>query len=153
MSQTSPDRRKHERVPIVDGLVEPVNLRYAASPTSGSMTVPAVMTDLSAGGMCFVLFCEPPHAKVLELDLSLPGLDHIPVEGKILWVKSKGETYLVGIAFVKIRKKDHALIGRMASDYTDCETRIGLHLPEACVRTCAFHNLCKKPQKEPFWKD
>jgi hypothetical protein len=138
-------------MPIVDGLIEPVNLRYAAGPGSGPMTVPAVMTDLSAGGMSFVLFCEPPHAKVLEMDLNLPGLEHIPIEGRILWVKTKGSTHVVGIAFVKIRRKDQERIGRMAADYTDCETRIALRLPEVCVRECTFHSLCQKAQKQPLW--
>ena len=40
----------------------------------------------------------------------------------------------------------------MAQDNQDCETRIELKLPEACVSTCGFHFLCAKPQKGPYWE-
>lgn len=145
------DRRQHHRLPVVEGLVEPINLRYALPGEEKSVAQPAVMTNLSAGGMLIVTFMEPPHSKRFEMDLNIPGLHHVPIEGQILRVHSKGEVHTVAIAFVKISDKDKHHISRMAQDYTDCETRISLNLPEACVPTCQCHPLCTKIQKAPHW--
>lgn len=144
------DRRSQPRIPIVDGLMEPINLDFDGS-DGQSNSVPAIITDLSAGGICMVTFSEPPRARQFEIDLHLPGLRHIPVSAKVLWVHTKGETYMVGMAFVKISKKDLQYLESMSQDYMDCETRIELSLPEACVPDCHFHRLCKKPQKAPHW--
>lgn len=148
-SDSGPERRKHSRFPICEGLMEPISLRYALS--GAAISVPAIITDLSAGGIAMVTFGEPPRAKHFEIDLNLPGLHHIPITAKILWVHTKGETYAVGMEFEDISKKDLSCLQKMAQDYQDCETRIALGLPEACVPTCGFHALCKKPQKAPHW--
>jgi len=153
----SDERRRHHRFSLAEGLVEPITLRFSsnggskASPTPAK-TQPAVLTDLSASGMSMIVFVEPPHAKTFEMDLNLPGMPHhIPIEARVVRVHSKGETFSVGIAFTRIEKKHQKLINDMASDHTDCETRIGLRLPEACVPDCRFHRLCRKPQKAPHW--
>ncbi|MBI4052064.1 MAG: PilZ domain-containing protein [Elusimicrobia bacterium] len=149
----STDRRVHVRFPVVSHLIEPVNLRYELSNTNGSQETaqPAVLTNLSAGGLLIVTFMEPPHAKRLEMDINLPGLHHILIEGKIIRIHTKGEVHTVAIAFTKIAEKDKNNINRMAQDYVDCDTRISLNLPEACVPTCTCHLLCSKPQKAPHW--
>jgi len=148
MTKRTSDRRRHGRFPILDGLLEPINLRYP-SPNGGHRTIPAILTNLSAGGMSMVTFTEPPHARRFEMDLNLPGLHHIPIQAKVTWVHTKGDVYAVGMVFVKIHRKDQVLLRHMGQDFQDCETRIGLSLPEACVPTCSFHRLCKKPQKAP----
>ncbi|MBI4422815.1 MAG: PilZ domain-containing protein [Elusimicrobia bacterium] len=154
------ERRKHARFPVVGNLIEPITLRYAVpkSPgaskkvaTSEAMTQPAILTNLSAGGMQLITFLAPPHAKRLDMVLNLPGLDHMPVTGRVVRVHEKGETFVVGIQFIKIPKKHQKRINDMAVDNLDCETRLSLGLPEACVRTCQFHPLCHKPQKAPHW--
>ncbi|MDE2290928.1 MAG: PilZ domain-containing protein, partial [Elusimicrobia bacterium] len=73
------------------------------------------------------------------------------VEGRVVRVSKKGETFAVGIAFTKIAKKFQQKIARMAEDDVDCNTRVSLGLPEACVPTCSFHSLCNKTQKAPHW--
>lgn len=149
--KTGADRRRHFRFPVVGGMVEPINISFDTS-KKASRAQPALLTDLSAGGMSLVLFSEPPKVKKLEMVLQLPGLDRVPVEGKMVRVHEKGHTYAVGISFTRISKADQNRITRMAQDHIDCEIRIALRLPEACVPTCAFHHLCAKPQKYPFWK-
>jgi len=144
---TTTDRRKHSRIPILGGVVEPINLRFTNDAGVGAATVPAIITDLSEGGMSMVTFTEPPHAKVFEMDLNLPGLHHIPITARVLWVHTKGPTYAVGMTFTKIAKKDQQVLKQMIQDFQDCETRLGLNLPEACVPDCTFHRLCEKPQK------
>lgn len=161
------ERRRHPRLPVVEGLVEPITLRYApdasadaARPSRGGPSPaargglpsqPAILTNLSAGGMSLITFVEPPHARTLAMDLSLPGLEHVKIEAKVVRVLSKGQTYNVGIQFTKISAKSQKQINDVASDHLDCETRIALALPEACVPHCSFHRLCQKPQKAPHW--
>ncbi len=143
------ERRAHQRLPVVEGLIEPITLRLDDR-SSAPRNQPAILTNLSAGGMSLVMFAEPPHVKRLEMVLSLPGLE-VPLEAKVVRVTEKGQTYNVGISFVKISKKHQAQINRMAQDYGDCQTRVALNLPEACAPDCAFNALCMKPQKAPHW--
>lgn len=152
------ERRRHARLPVVEGMVEPITVNFggeepakAPAPAAAPRNQPAILTNLSAGGMSLILFLEPPHTRKLEMVLTLPGLNHVPIEGKVVRVHEKGQTFNVGIAFTKIAKKHQILISAMAQDHIDCETRIALKLPEACVKTCNFHALCAKPQKGPYW--
>lgn len=156
-----PERRVHKRFSVVDGLVEPITLRYAepekragAKQDKHALSVksqPAVLTDLSAGGMSLIVFMEPPHAKRFEMDLNIPGLNHVSIEGRVLRIHQKGETFNVAVQFVRIDTKHQDRINEMAEDHLDCETRIALNLPDACVPACHFHWLCRKPQKAPHW--
>src|SRR5581483_2308332 len=127
------ERRKHPRFPVVEGLIEPINLQIAQpdSKAAQAKSQPAILTNLSAGGMSLLTFIEPPHAKVFDMEFGLPGLDHVPVEGKVVRVHAKGQTFNVGIQFTKISKKHQQQINNMAGDHLDCETRISLSLPEA----------------------
>ncbi|HVE12759.1 MAG TPA: PilZ domain-containing protein, partial [Elusimicrobiota bacterium] len=155
----------HARFGLIDDLIEPIVLRYvpekAAKPAKARKTgddipkhlhtQPAVLVNLSAGGMSLVTFLAPPHAKVFKMTLTVPGLNHLPIEGRVVRVDKKGDTYNVGIQFTKIAKKYQRQIAHMAEDDQDCHTRVALQLPEACVPTCRFHSLCTKPQKAPHW--
>ncbi|MFI5347783.1 MAG: PilZ domain-containing protein [Elusimicrobiota bacterium] len=147
--KTGAERRQHRRFSVVEGMIEPITLQLGTD----SKSQPVIMTDLSAGGMSLLMFCEPPHAKNFEMVLSIPGLDKTPIEASIVRVHQKGETYSVGISFTKIGKKFQEFIGLMADDDADCETRVSLRLPEACVPNCKFHMLCAKPVKaHHHWK-
>lgn len=156
------ERRKHRRFTVIGNIVEPIVLRYApekgakTKKTKDSVPVhlhtqPAILTDLSAGGISLITFLAPPHAKVFKMTLTVPGLNHLAIEGKVVRVTKKGETYIVGIQFTKIAKKFQLQISRMADDDADCNTRASLGLPEVCVSVCRFHSLCTKTQKAPFW--
>jgi len=159
-THSSPDRRKHARFGLVGNLIEPITLRYAPpKPRKGqkkvatgeALTQPAILTNLSAGGMQLITFLAPPHAKRLDMVLNLPGFDHMPVTARVVRVHEKGETFVVGIQFVRIQKQHQRRINEMAVDNLDCDTRLSLSLPESCVRTCRFHYLCHKSQKAPHW--
>ena len=130
-------------------MVEPITLELR--PDEKMTKQPAIMTDLSAGGMSLLMFLEPPHAKSFDMVLSIPGLERVPIEASILRVLRKGETYSVGLSFIKITKRIQDRIEAMANDNADCETRVALRLPEACVPKCHFHTLCTKPAKAPHW--
>jgi hypothetical protein len=148
--KTGAERRQHRRFSVVEGMIEPIALQMSAASTGKSQ--PAIMTDLSAGGMSLLVFCEPPHAKSFAMVLEIPGLERVPIEVSIVRVNQKGETYSLGLSFTKIQKKVQDRIARMADDNADCETRVSLRLPEACVPDCKFHMLCAKPVKAPHWK-
>ena len=148
------ERRKHRRFTVVHDLVEPIVLRYAERKGAKGedipkhlRTQPAILTNLSAGGMSLVTFLAPPHAKIFKMTLTIPGLDGLPIEGKVVRVMKKGEIFNVGIQFIKIAKKYQKRISQMAEDDADCQMRISLGLPDACTGSCAFHKLCSKSQK------
>ncbi|MBI5631135.1 MAG: PilZ domain-containing protein [Elusimicrobia bacterium] len=146
------ERRRFARFPVMSGVVEPITVNFDANDGPGaSQGQPAILTNLSAGGMSLILFLEPPRTKKLEMLLSIPGLDKVSLEGKVVRVSEKGQTYNVGIAFTKISKKHQKQLSLMAQDHGDCDMRIALRLPEACVSSCHFHDLCAKPQKGPYW--
>jgi len=143
------ERRKHARLPIIHDMVEPVDLTYQDPREKGKMqTQPAILANLSAGGMRLVTFMEPPKTGVLEMCIELPGLGKIPVKGRISWIHSKGDVFTSGIAFTEISKVNCDKINAIAEDYEDCETRIGLKLPEVCVPNCKSYYLCNKMQKD-----
>jgi hypothetical protein len=147
--KTGAERRQHRRFSVVEGMIEPISLQLGTETKSQ----PVIMTDLSAGGMSLLMFCEPPHSKHFEMVLAIPGLDKAPIEASIVRVHQKGETYSIGLSFTKIAKKLQERIAAMADDNADCETRVALRLPEACVPDCGFHSLCAKPVKAAHhWK-
>ena len=143
------ERREHVRLPILHGILEPVEVEFF-SKTEGGKTrpQPAILVDLSAGGMRLITFLEPPHSRELNIILKLAGVKEIPVTGKISWVKEKGGVFMNGISFSGISPDDRKRISEMAEDYADCDTRMVLKLPEVCVETCRSHGLCNKPQKD-----
>jgi|CXWL01.1.fsa_nt_gi hypothetical protein len=148
--KTGAERRKHRRFNVVEGMVEPITIELGGL-DEVMKKQPAIMTDLSAGGMSLLMFLEPPHAKSFDMVLSIPGLDRVSIEATIVRVLRKGETYSVGLSFIKISKKVQDRIESMANDNADCETRVALRLPEACVQDCSFHTLCAKAAKAPHW--
>jgi len=153
-SKVFKERREHVRLPILHGILEPVELEFYAKGADGKHhPQPAILVDLSAGGMRLITFLEPPHSKELNMILKLAGVKEMPITGRISWVKEKGGVFMSGIIFSGICAEDRKRISDMAEDYVDCDTRIALKLPEVCVETCKAHGLCNKPQKdEPLFK-
>lgn len=151
-SKVFKERRRHVRLPILHGILEPVEIEFFAKDSRGNVKPqPAILSDLSAGGMRLITFLEPPHSKELNIVLKLDGLSEMPICGKISWVRQKGEVYMTGISFATISKENEKKISLMAEDYSDCDARIALKLPEACVETCKAHSLCNKPQKDEIF--
>jgi len=134
---------------MLHGILEPVEIEFYTTDTHGqSVPQPAILADLSAGGMRLITFMAPPHTKELNIILKLNGTKEMPVTGNISWVKDKGGVFMNGISFSHIGPEDHKCINEMAEDYSDCDTRAALKLPEVCVETCRANGLCNKPQKD-----
>lgn len=148
---TGSEKRRFPRFAVVEGMIEPITVDFSGAEDGKAepRNQPAILTNLSAGGMSLILFLEPPRTKKLEMVFSIPGLAEVPVEGKVVRVLEKGQTFNVGIMFTKISKKHEAAISAMAQDHIDCDTRIALNLPDACIPDCRFASLCAKPQKMP----
>ena len=138
--KTGAERRKHRRFSVVEGMVEPITLELEGSDNMMHKQ-PAIMTDLSAGGISLLMFIEPPHTKSFQMTLNIPGLEGVPIEAGIVRVHQKGETYSVGLAFRKISREAQKAIEKMAEDSADCQTRTSLGLPDACGSDCPFHSL------------
>ena len=138
--KTGAERRKHRRFSVVEGMVEPITLELEGA-DSLMHKQPAIMTDLSAGGISLLMFVEPPHTKSFQMTLNIPGLEGVPIEAGIVRVHQKGETYSVGLAFRKISREAQKSIEKMAEDSADCQTRTSLGLPDACGSDCPFHSL------------
>lgn len=153
-SRVFKERREHVRLPMLHGILEPVEIEFYTKDRAGKAEAqPAILSDLSAGGMRLITFLAPPHSKELNIILKLNGVKEIPVTGRISWVKDKGGVFMNGISFVGISHDAKKCISDMAEDYSDCDTRMELKLPEVCVETCKAHGLCNKPQKdEPLFK-
>ncbi len=143
------ERRQHVRLPILHGILEPVEIEFFTTDEAGKVQPqPAILSDLSAGGMRLITFMAPPHSKEFNIVLNLAGLGEVPITGKISWVKEKGGVFMNGISFSGISPDCVKRINAMAEDYADCDTRLELKLPEVCVETCKAHELCNKPQKD-----
>ncbi len=145
------EKRKHIRLPILHGILQPIEIEFLD--TNNNLKRPAILLDLSAGGLRVIIFYEPPHTKELNIFLNLEK-EHLSAKGKIAWIRKKGEVYMVGIAFTEISKENAAKINKMATDYLDCDIRISLKLPDVCNENCKAHILCNKPQKcEEYFKN
>jgi hypothetical protein len=139
------ERRKHPRLPILHGILEPIDIEFEKE-NNKKISQPAILSDLSAGGMRLITFLEPPHAKEINMVLNL-GSYKIAAKGKIAWLKQKENVFMIGISFNEISKENQNIINKMANDYLDCDIRISLKLPDVCSEKCRAHILCNKPQK------
>lgn len=144
---TFSEKRRHRRMPVISNLIEPVNLFYKTSDGKETSLV-AILADLSASGMRMISFLGAPMADTFSISLQLPGLSKMEIQARMAWVKQKENVYTVGIEFTNIKPEHAAIISAMADDFNDCDTRILLRLPEACVASCKACHICNKIQKD-----
>ncbi|MBI2069429.1 MAG: PilZ domain-containing protein [Elusimicrobia bacterium] len=154
------ERRKYPRIPIAADLAEPVEIVLLRQQSNGRISttnghkahrIPAILANISAGGMALVAFGEKEiFARVRRIHLvaNIPGFERAKIEGNLVHVRSREGIQTLGVRFAAVAKKLKDRIRHLIDDYSDCETRIGLRLPEVCTgQTCRFFNLCKKAQK------
>jgi len=139
------DRRKHNRFPLIKDLAEPIDLFVQGE--GKPRGIPAVITDLSAGGMSMVVFAHITGDTKLKLVINLPGVQGLEVEGHVAWTEAKGDTTAVGVQFTRISAEDSRHINHMAEDFQDCETKLSFGLKDVCFKQCAYWPLCHKPVK------
>jgi hypothetical protein len=138
------DKRRHKRFPVVKDLAEPVDLFLMDGP---AREVPAVMTNLSSGGMALVVFARVSGDTRLKIVLNVPGLEGLELEGRVAWTEPKGDTTVVGVQFLHLLPENVRRINRMAEDFQDCELKLSFGLKDVCFRQCHYWSLCQKPVK------
>ncbi|MBI3012221.1 MAG: PilZ domain-containing protein [Elusimicrobia bacterium] len=153
------DRRKDIRFPVMRNVGEPVELRF--NHNHKNVTLPGFILNLSAGGMKIVTLGhqvdELHEGSHFVIDLKLPNLVSHNVEGKIVRIKKgekaklhhSNEEWFLGLLFTKIKPSDAHTINRMAEDWSVCETKLQMGLPDVCFRECAYWKLCEKSVRLP----
>lgn len=139
------ERRLHRRLPVLSDLAEPVDLAIFGDPVR---RFPAIITDLSAAGMCMiVLEAHISGDTKIKITLDMPGLDGMVVEGRVAWNRPKGGSTAIGMKFTKIRHQDANRIKAMANDSEECDIRITDKIKPVCRNGCAYWPLCAKPYR------
>src|SRR5262249_10748463 len=133
------------RFPVVKDLAEPVDLFMMDG--HHPQDLPAVLTNISAGGMSLVVFAQVHGDTKLKMLLDVPGLEGLEVQGRVAWTPPKGETTTVGVEFNHVTAEATRRINRMAEGYQDCELKLSFGLRDVCFRECAFWPLCAKSVK------
>ena len=151
------ERRSHIRFPVIHNVGEPIELRVLLN--GKKISIPGYVIDLSAGGIGIIaLGKQSSELKVgtpFVMDLKLPDLDGDNVEGKIVRlqkgrkaeIRHSDDEWFLSLAFTKIKSSNLLRINRMAEDWSICETKIQMRLPDVCFRECSYWGLCEKPAK------
>ncbi|HMU95810.1 MAG TPA: PilZ domain-containing protein [Elusimicrobiota bacterium] len=139
-----PDNRRHKRFPVLKDMAEPVDLFVMDQPPR---EVPAVLTNLSAGGMALVVFAHVSGDAKLKILLDVHGLENLELQGRVAWTEVKGDTTAIGVRFDHLSHDTVHRITKMAEDFQDCELKISFGLKDVCFRQCAYWTLCGKPVK------
>ncbi len=141
------ERRRHFRVPVIRDLAKQIELRFF--PSTLETAIPAVITQLSSGGMTVVAFfplVNERHLPSVIVDLPIIGIGQ--VEGKIIWFDKKDSTYILGVKFSRIAHEDAEKIKAMAYDYVDCNNKLFFGVKDVCFPKCNYKALCAKPEKD-----
>jgi hypothetical protein len=137
------ERRRHPRLPLHLSVAKMVDFKCEGQ----EQTSPAVLVDLSAGGLSMICFALPQLAQNVTFRLMLPGLVNANLQGRIVRVRRKGETYQVAVEFSEFQDKWANLVGKLAKAYDVCEERLAQGDRHFCFRECAFFPLCQKEEK------
>lgn len=138
-----PERRKHVRLPVMKNIGKPVELLFGDSNTP----VPAVLLDLSAGGMGLLTFIPIKPGATICTKIDLPGLKTNVIECKVMWDIAKESTFRIGISFAKIEKDDFNKIEKMAEDFVKCEAKLAAGEKDICFTKCLYHAVCENKIK------
>ncbi|MFC1521744.1 PilZ domain-containing protein [Elusimicrobiota bacterium] len=148
------ERRKSPRIPLAAELAEPIDISFTlpdANKVKKTHTMPAILLNMSAGGMSLILFGGDEifkHTKEISFVANIAGFAHAKFEGQVIYLKAKEGMQTIGIRFTSLDKKVKDRITKMIDDYLDCKTRVSLRVPDVCTgKQCHYHGLCEKPQK------
>src|SRR5579864_488741 len=93
------ERRKHPRLPLHLSVAKLVDFKCDGLDQAS----PAILVDLSAGGLSMICFALPQLSKNVTFRLDLPGLVNAKVQGRVVRAHRKGDTYQVAIAFTEFQ--------------------------------------------------
>ena len=140
---TVQERRKHPRLPLHLSVAKLVDFKCDGL----ELPAPAILVDISAGGLSMIAFALPHLSKNVTFRLELPGFVNAQLHGKIVRAIKKGETYQVAVAFSEFKDEWSRLVAKLAKAYNDCEDRLAQGDRRFCFKRCAFFSLCQKEEK------
>ena len=120
------------------------------------ISIPGFILNLSSGGIKIVTLgsqaAELSTGATFLLDLKLPHLFSHHVEGKVIHIRKadkarlhhNSDEWFLSLEFTKIKSSDLHRLNQMAEDWSICETKIELGLPDVCYRECSYWDLCEK---------
>ncbi|MFA5974679.1 MAG: PilZ domain-containing protein [Elusimicrobiota bacterium] len=137
------ERRKHPRLPLHLGIAKLVDFQCEGF----NHPSPAILVDISAGGLCMICFALPKIAQRVTFGLQLPGLVNAKVQGRVVRASRKGDTYQVAIAFSEFQEQWAHLVEKLVKAYNTCEDRLTQGDRRFCFKECGFFTLCQKDEK------
>jgi hypothetical protein len=137
------ERRKQTRLPLHLSVAKLVDFKCDGL----DLPAPAILVDLSAGGLSMIAFAMPQLTKNVTFRLELPGLVNAQLHGKIIRAIKKGETYQVAVAFNEFKEEWARLVTKLVRAYNECEDRMSQGDRRFCFKRCAFFVLCQKEEK------
>lgn len=138
------EKRRHKRFPVLKDMAEPVDLFVMDHP---AREVPAVLTNLSGGGMSLVVFAHVSGDARLKMILDIHGLENLELLGRVAWTEPKGDTTAIGVRFDHLTHETLHRINNMAEAFQDCELKLSFGIKDVCFRECGYFSLCAKPVK------
>src|SRR5579864_6408267 len=94
------ERRRHPRLPLHLSVAKLVDFKCEGL----DQPAPAILVDLSAGGLSMICFALPSLSKNVTFRLELPGLVNAQMHGRVVRAHRKGDTYHVAIAFTEFQE-------------------------------------------------
>jgi hypothetical protein len=137
------ERRKHPRLPLHLSVAKLVDFKCDGL----DQPAPAILVDLSAGGLSMIAFALPQLTKNVTFKLDLPGLVNAQLHGRIVRAIKKGETYQVAVAFTEFQDEWARLVAKLVKAYYLCDDRLAQGDRRFCFKQCAFFSLCQKEEK------
>ncbi len=134
------ERRKHPRLPLHVSVAKMVDFQCEG------LTQPAILVDLSAGGLSMICFAMPPMSQKVTFRLALPGLVNANVHGKVVRVHRKGETYRVAVEFTEFQQPWSHLVEKLAKSLAQCQERWDQGDRTHCPKECAYHKAFPKTE-------
>ena len=135
MTIRTDERRKHPRLPLHLSVAKLVDFKCEGL----DQPAPAILVDLSAGGLAMICFALPAISKRVTFRLELPGLVKAQIHGRIVHAYRKGETYRVSVAFTELQKEWTHFIDKLVKSYNDCKDRWEQGDRQHCPKDCAYH--------------
>jgi hypothetical protein len=139
------ERRKHRRFPAMHNLLKPIDLIF--EPPATFTSVPAILLDLSAGGLGMLTFVPIEAGTEINAQVDFKGLNIPSIQGKVVSVIAKGESWRISVRFKNMENPLTEKLNKMAEDYNDCETKIALGAKDVCFDKCLYFKICEKQYK------
>ncbi len=143
MTTRTDERRKHPRLPLHLSVAKLMDFTCDGQ----NQPSPAIIVDLSAGGLSMIAFAVPQLTKNVTFKLELPGLVNAQLHGKVIRAIKKGETYQIAIAFSEFKEEWARMVKKLHKAYYICEDRLAQGDRYFCFKRCPFWPLCQKEEK------